>query len=127
MDTEAQRAKVKKWATIGLVGLVGLIVSPIIFLAIQGLVGLVIAGVVGLSIVTFTPWMTMKFANWKVRAIMSEAKENPIETMINLLAAKQIAFKEFQVNVTTAVTARNNFKSKIETFAAKISCTSARV
>jgi hypothetical protein len=99
--------------------LVGLIVSPIIFLAIQGLVGLVIAGVVGLSIVTFTPWMTMKFANWKVRAIMSEAKENPIETMINLLAAKQIAFKEFQVNVTTAVTARNNFKSKIETFAAK--------
>jgi hypothetical protein len=119
MDTEAQRAKVKKWATIGLVGLVGLIVSPIIFLAIQGLVGLVIAGVVGLSIVTFTPWMTMKFANWKVRAIMSEAKENPIETMINLLAAKQIAFKEFQVNVTTAVTARNSFKSKIETFAAK--------
>lgn len=119
MDTEAQRAKVKKWATIGLIGLVGLIVSPIIFLAIQGLVGLVIAGVVGLSIVTFTPWMTMKFANWKVKAIMAEAKENPIETMINLLAAKQIAFKEFQVNVTTAVTARNNFKSKIETFAAK--------
>jgi hypothetical protein len=119
MDTEAQRARVKKWATIGLVGLVGLIVSPIIFLAIQGLVGLVIAGVVGLSIVTFTPWMTMKFANWKVQAIIYEAKENPIETMINLLAAKQIAFKEFQVNVTTAVTARNNFKSKIETFAAK--------
>ena len=119
MDIEEQRAKVKKWASVGLIGLIGLIVAPVIFLAIQGLIGLAIAGVVCLSLVTFTPWVTMKFANWKVRAIMSEAKENPIETMINLLAAKQIAFKEFQVNVTTAVTARNNFKSKIETFAAK--------
>lgn len=119
MDTEAKRANVKKWATIGLIGLVGLIVSPVIFLAIQGLVGLIIAAVTGLAVVTFSPWVAMKFANWKVKAIVAEAKENPIETMINLLAAKNTAFKEFQVNVTTAVTARNNFKSKIETFASK--------
>ena len=119
MDIDAKRERVKKWATVGLIGLVGLIVSPVIFLAIQGLVGLIVAGVVGLAVVTFTPWATMKFANWKVKAIMSEAKENPIETMINLLAAKQVAFKEFQINVTTAVTARNNFKNKIEAFAVK--------
>ena len=119
MDIDTRRANVKKWATIGLVGLTGLIVAPVIFLAIKGLIGLVIAGVVGLGVVTFTPWVTMKFANWKVRAIMAEAKENPIETMVNLLSAKQIAFKEFQINVTTAVTARNNFKSKIEAFAVK--------
>ena len=64
MDIEAQRAKVKKWSSIALVGVVGLLVSPVIFLAIQGLIGLIIAGVVGLAVVTFTPYMTMKFAQY---------------------------------------------------------------
>ena len=119
MDIEAKRQKIKKWSSIGLIALIGLIVSPVIFLAIKGLIGLIIAAVVGLTVVTFAPWMAMKFANWKVKAIIAEARENPIETMINLLTAKRQAFKEFQANVTTAVTARNGFKTKIEAFAKK--------
>ena len=116
MDIETQRAKVKKWSTVALIGVVGLVVSPIIFLAIQGLIGLIIAGIVGLAVVTFTPWMTMKFANWKVKAIMAEARENPIETMVNLLSAKREAFHLFQANVTTASTAEKNFKTKCDQF-----------
>jgi hypothetical protein len=119
MDIEAQRAKVKKWSSIALVGVVGLLVSPVIFLAIQGLIGLIIAGVVGLAVVTFTPYMTMKFANWKVKAIMAEASANPIETMINLLAAKKAAFLVFKTNVENSAAARDTFKQKCEKFAAK--------
>lgn len=119
MDINAKREKIKKWASIGLIGFVGLFVSPFVFLAIQGLVGLIIAAVIGLGVVAFTPWLTMKFANWKVRAIMSEATQNPIETMINLLAAKREAFESFRENVTNAVSARDTFRLKCEQFAKK--------
>lgn len=119
MDITARKAKIQKWATVGLIGLAGLIISPVVFLAIKGLVGLAIAAVLGLAVVTFTPWVSMKFANWRVKAIMHEASENPIETMINLLAAKQEAFNVFKENVTNAIAARDSFKSKCLEFAKK--------
>lgn len=105
-----------KWG-VGL--LAALIVSPIIFMVVKGLVGLAVAAVVGLAIIHGAPWLSMKFANWKIKGIRAEARENPIETMINLLAAKQEAFLVFRENVTAAVTARDTFKTKIEAFAKK--------
>jgi hypothetical protein len=116
-EIQLKREKVKKWLTIGLIALAGLIVSPIIFLAIKGLIGLAIAAVTGLAIVTFTPWISMKFANWKVKAIAHEAAQNPIETLTNLLMAKRQAWNEFKENVETAVAARATFKTKTEEFA----------
>lgn len=125
MGIVERKEKIQKWATIGLIGLTGLIVSPIVFLAIKGIVGLAIAAVLGLSVVTFSPWVSMKFANWKVKAIAHEAKENPIETMVNLLAAKNQAFIVFKENVTNAVTARDTFKLKCDQFAKKYPARSA--
>ena len=116
MEIVERKAKIQKWASIGLIGLAGLIVSPIIFLAVQGLVGLVIAGLVGLSVITFTPWVAMKFANWKVKAIAHEARENPIETMVNLLASKREAYERFNENVINAVTASKDFANKCAQF-----------
>lgn len=119
MDANVRREKIKKWASVALIGLAGFIAAPFVFVAIGGLIGLAVAGAVGLGIVMFTPVVAMKFANWRVKAIVGEAKENPIETMINLLAAKEQAFKTFETNVTNAVTARNNFRVKCESFAKK--------
>lgn len=119
MDINERKARIQKWATVGLIGVIGLVVSPIIFMAITGLIGLIIAATVGLLVVTFTPYVSMKLANWKVKAIMHEAGENPIETMINLLRAKQQAFITFRTNVENAVTARDNFKTKCQAFAKK--------
>lgn len=116
MDIEAKRAAIKKWGRIGLVALAGFIVAPAIFIAIQGLIGLVIAGIISATIVTFTPWATMKFANWRVKAIVAEAKENPIETMINLIVANEKAFDVFKDNVTKSAAARDTFKQKCEIF-----------
>lgn len=105
-----------KWG-IGIAAAV--VVSPLAYVIIKGTVGLVVAGVAGLAVVHGAPYLSMKFANWKIKAIKAEARENPIETMENLLIAKRQAFKEFKVNVETAVTARNGFKTKIEEFAKK--------
>jgi hypothetical protein len=114
-----RKERIKKWASIGLIGLAGLVVSPFVFLAVKGLVGLALAAIVGLTIVTFAPWVSMKFANWKVKAVVHEAKENPIETMVNLLAAKNQAFLVFKEEVTNAVTARDTFKTKCADFSKK--------
>lgn len=117
--TQIRREKIKKWGTVALVCAAGLIVSPIVYLTITGLVGAAIAAVLGLTIVTFAPWVSMKFANWKVKSIVHEAKENPIETMTNLIIAKEQAFELFKEEVTNAVTARDNFKTKCEQFSKK--------
>ena len=117
MNLTERKEKIRKWATVGLIGVTGLVVSPVIFLAIQGLVGLVIAAIAGLTIVTFAPWVTMKFANWRVKAITAEAGENPIETMVNLLAAKREAFDRFRTEVETAVVAKKEFTVKCSQFA----------
>lgn len=105
-----------KWG-IGIAAAV--VISPLAYVIVKGAVGLVVAGVTGLAVVHGAPYLAMKFANWKIKAIKAEARENPIETMENLLIAKRQAFKEFQANVTTAVTARNGFKTKIDEFAKK--------
>lgn len=81
-DQRKQRlASVVKWG-LGLVG--AAIVAPVVFLAVQGLVGLVLAGVLGLAIVHGAPVLSMKFANWKLKGIKSEAQANPIETRQNV-------------------------------------------
>lgn len=133
METEdilAKKEKMKKWLSIGGIAAVGLIVSPIIFMTIQGLVGLAVAGAVGFTVVTFAPWFALKISNAKYRAIEAEkiahlqkvqasAAENPIETMRNLIMQKTKAFNDFREGVTNAVTARDTFKSKCEKFAKK--------
>ncbi len=112
-----RKEKIQRWAVIGLIVLAGLIVSPIIFLAIKGIVGLAIAAVLGLTITSFAPVISMKFANWRVKGIMQEAGENPIETMVNLLTEKRKAFETFHENVVAAVGARNSFHQKCQDFA----------
>lgn len=114
--TNTRKQRIQKWAAVTLIALSGLIVSPVIFLAIKGIVGLIIAALAGLSVVTFTPWIAMKFANWRVKAITAEAKENPIETMVNLLISKREAYAQFKENVETAVTAKKDFEVKCRDF-----------
>jgi hypothetical protein len=117
MNLDQKRATYDKWFKIGMVALGALIVSPIIFLVVQGIIGLAIAAVAGLIIVNAAPVISMKLANWKVKGIVNEAKENPIETMINLLAEKRKAFDIFRESVETAVTASKTFETKCRQFA----------
>ena len=123
----AKRDKLKKWATIGAIGVVGFLVAPIVFLTIQGLVGLAIAGAIGFTLVTLAPWFALTVANWKyrlidaekvshIKAVTAAAEQNPIETLTALLIAKKHAFNVFKASVEQAVTARSNFKTKVAKF-----------
>jgi hypothetical protein len=118
-DINVKRDKIAKYAKWGL-GLVGAaVISPFVFLAVKGLIGLALAAVVGVAIINLAPVVSMKFANWKVKAIVSEAMVNPIETLTNLLIEKRKAFESFKENVTTAATAAKNFATKVDGFKKK--------
>lgn len=119
MNVDKIRARWDTWIKVGGIALVGLVVSPIIIATIQGIVGLIIAGAIGFIAVTVAPIISMKAANFRVRGIVSEAKENPIETMTNLLIAKKAAYKEFKVQVENAITAVNQFAVKCKQFSEK--------
>lgn len=125
-----KRDKLKTWATVIGIGLVGLIVAPFVLLSIGGIVGLAVAAALGFTMVTLAPWFALKVANWKYRLIDAEkvehikqvtkaAEENPIETLTALLIAKKQAYNVFKASVTQAITARSNFKDKVEKFKLK--------
>lgn len=130
VNVDEKKAKFKKWVTVGGIAAVGLLVSPIVFLSIQGIVGLAVAGVIGLAVVNFTPVVATMLANAKYRALDAEkvrhiekvaaaANRNPIETLQALLVAKWDAFNQFKLSVEQAVTARDNFKNKVAKFKEK--------
>ena len=115
MDSnDIRREKIAKYVKWGLVLAGCAIISPVIFLAIKGMVGLAVAGVIGLVWVNLAPVLSMKLANLKIKGIVSEAQQNPIETLQNLLIEKHKAYVTFRDNVTTAATAAKDFASKVE-------------
>lgn len=113
-EQQVQRlATALKWG-LGLVA--AAIIAPLVFLAIQGLIGLAIAGILGLAIVNGAPWFSMKFANWKLRAIKHEARTNPVETLQNELVKKREALAQFADSITAFATEVGNFTTKVEQF-----------
>lgn len=126
-EIEEKKQKFSGWIKIAALGVIGLIVAPVIFLAITGLTGLIVAGAVAFTAVQLAPWFALKVANWKYRLIEAEkvahikqvekaASENPIETLTAMLIAKKKAFEVFKASVEQAVTARSNFKTKVDKF-----------
>lgn len=89
---------------------------PAIYLLIKGLVGLVVAGVLGLTIVSGAPWLSMKFANWKLQAIKHEARTNPIESLQNVFEERLRGKAVFKARITDFETEVNNFTEKVGQF-----------
>ena len=129
-DILAKRDKFSGWIKIVALGVVGLLVAPFIMLAIGGIVGLAVAAILAFTLVQLAPWFALKIANWKYRLMDAEkvdhiqkvtnaAEQNPIETLTALLIAKKQAFQVFKASVEQAVTARSNFKTKVEKFKQK--------
>lgn len=102
-----------KWA-LGLVGAV--VISPVVFLAVKGLVGLALAAVVGVTIIQFAPVVSLKLANWKLRALTAEVEANPIETMQNLYIEKSKELTAADQNIIDFETEIGNFDDEVRGF-----------
>jgi len=92
------------------------VAAPIALLALKGTVALAAAGIVGLGSIYLGPVVAMKFANLKVKGMVSEAQTNPIETLINQLAQKRLDAQRFADSITAFRTEVKNFELKTETF-----------
>jgi hypothetical protein len=107
-----------KW---GLVALAALFAVPVswwlaqVFLGLAAAGGaLALAGVVGLSVVHVAPVVAFKFANWRLRALKSEAERNPIETLQNQQAALEAGLDKERKAITVFDAAVESFRSSLE-------------
>ncbi len=134
MDTqqiiEAKRDRLATRLKYAAVGVAGLVIAPFVMMAIGGIIGLAVAAASAVAIVNLAPWFSLKMANLRYRLIeaekvqhikkvVSSAEQNPIETLTNLLQQKRLAFDAFKLSVEQAVTARDNFRGKVQKFSAK--------
>lgn len=109
-------ASIAKWS---LAAIAALLVAPVIFMVVTGAVGLISAAVVGLAVVNFAPAVSMKFANWKLKAIKAEANRNPIETLQNVFHVRMADKAAFKILITAFRTEVSGFADKVEVFKAQ--------
>lgn len=101
------------WLKVGLVGVAGLVFAPVAMWAIGGLIGIMAAAFIAAVGVMFGPVVAMKLANLRVKAVQAEAATNPIETRLNIYAAKALALDDFAQRI-------ERFSGKILTFEGKL-------
>lgn len=116
VDNDVRREKIATIAkyVIGIGALA--VLAPIIFTALQGLIALIAFGVIGLAAINFAPVLAYKLANWKMKAIVADAKANPIETMQNLFVDKTKELETADNNITEFDTEVRNYDDQLGGF-----------
>lgn len=90
------------------------VLAPFTVLAISGAVGLIISFVLFEGIICFTPWLSMKFANWRLAAIKHEAALNPIETLENQYLERENNLRKFLEDIRQFYAEVENLKAAID-------------
>ena len=127
VDPEVRRKRIARNTKILITLVVGLIVSPVIFLAVKGVVGLAVAWLLaeasrhtaeglGTVAVQFAPVVSMKVANWKLKMIKAEAERNPIETMQIILVEKSEAIQQGDEKIVQFAARLAEYNDKLEGF-----------
>lgn len=115
-ELESKRARMTAVVKVGMLGLAGLVVSPVIFLAVKGLVGIVLALVGGLAIVNVAPLAAYRFSSWRLREIKAEAARNPIETLQLDFGERKNALHSFKESITVFSASVSTFSDKVDGF-----------
>src|SRR5262249_50690555 len=119
---EGQKQTVPRWLTWAGVIVGAAVGAPILMLALKGLGALLAIGVtlaVGATGLKVWPVISMKIENRKVRAVIEEAKQNPIETLQNVLIARTKEYQERNLAIAAADAAVLNWDDKVEDFKGK--------
>lgn len=114
LTSEQRKARIAGWAKWG-IGLAGaILIAPFIYLAIKGLLGLSLALVLGLAIVHGAPVLSLKFANWKLKGLKHEARQNPIETRQNIAMQARSRIRDGERELATFATEVRNFSDQVK-------------
>lgn len=115
-DVDIKRKKFAGIVKIAIGALAIVILTPAILLLVKGIIGIAVAGLVGLAIINGAPVISMKLANWKIKAIVQEAKTNPIETMVNIQQDRANKLVEAKKSIGDLQAAVMNFADKVVGF-----------
>lgn len=118
-------ATLVKW---GVIGVTAAVIAPLAWMAVTGIAGLMIAGGLILVGTNAAPWLALKAANMRYRALDAErvqhiekvtaaAETNPIETLIQQSQEKRQASDQFRTAITVFRTEVKNFADQIAGFA----------
>lgn len=118
-EAEARRDRLALGVKIAAVAGFGVIIAPLIFTLFKATVALILTGVLALATVSFAPVVAMKFANWKLRAIMEEARRNPIPTLENELLLRRGALGEAKRHLADSLAQVQGFIEQAEDAAKK--------
>jgi hypothetical protein len=113
-EFETKKNKIEKVVKVAAALIVGFVVAPFIFIAIQGLVGLVVAAGVALIAINLAPWFATTVANWKLKALKAAAAANPIETLENRYKERQEALVKIRENIKQSYAVLEGLYSQIQ-------------
>jgi hypothetical protein len=108
--------KYKKLVQIGIIGAVGLIVAPVIFLAVKGIVGLVIAGVVGGVAIALMPAISEKLAQLKFQAVKMVIDRAPVDSLYVRVQERHTLLQEQRKVLQEQAANLEGFKKKAMRF-----------
>jgi len=115
MDSKNKRTAVTIAKVAG-VGVVGFIVAPMVFVAIQGVVGMLVVGAILLVSFMWIPVAVDWAANMKLQGIKFVAGRNPVETLQNDYQKKQEALQTFRQKIVDFDSAISIYRDKVEEF-----------
>ena len=129
--------KAQKWAFAAKIAafiVLGLVVAPIIGIAIKGLVGLIVAAVVAFTTLALLPVVGTVVANLRLKLLKAEANQNPVETLQNeylrqrkLWDQNSAAVQEFNTKVLTFSSKLDGFKKQYPSESAKFDLTLSKM
>jgi hypothetical protein len=108
--------KYKRLMQIGIIGVVGLVVAPVIFLAVKGIVGLVIAGVVGGIALALMPAVSEKLTQLKFQAMKIVISRAPVESLYARVQERHALLQEQRGVLQEQAANLESFKKKATKF-----------
>lgn len=119
LTPEQKRERFQKRAKIALMIGAGLLFAPVAVAAIGGLIGLGVAALIAVIGINAAPVVSMKLANWRMSAIMQEAREHPIETMTAIYIDNMKTIQAADEKIRNLAARLLDFRGKAREFSEK--------
>lgn len=116
LTPEQKKARFQKLAKVGLMLGAGLLFAPVAVAAIGGLIGLGVAALIAIVGINMAPIVSMKLANWRMQAIMAEARAHPIETMRAIYIDNMKKIKDADDKIRQLAARLLDFRGKAQEF-----------
>lgn len=117
--TEIQKKQIVAGVKVGGALVIGLIVAPMVYIAIQGLLGLCLAAVVVLVAINGYPVLVDACSNIKLKGIKWIAAKNPVETLQKDYIDKRSKLAQFLESIRTFTSSIMTFEGKYKKFIAE--------